>query len=93
MSSQKPRCLAAIFGIRPKAQTVFPYKTYPNFFSNAGTSFFHLLRRMTGENAVFPHIALRDLVAIAGINKTDYYKYYDQIDKKQMDFFLLMPRH
>jgi hypothetical protein len=90
MSSQKPGCLAAIFGIKSKAQTLFPYKARPYFFSNAEASFFHLLRQMAGENIlVFPHVALRDLVAITGIDKADYYKYYNQIDRKQIDFLLV----
>jgi very-short-patch-repair endonuclease len=90
MSSQKPGCLAALFGIRAKPQSVFPYKAKPYFFSNAEASFYHLLLQMTGENIiVFPHVALRDLVTITGINKSDYYKYYNQIDRKQIDFLLV----
>ncbi len=90
MSSQKPGCLAALFGIRPKPPTIFPYKARPYFFSNAEASFFHLLRQMTGENAlVFPHVSLRDLVTITGIDKADYYRYYNQIDRKQVDYLLV----
>lgn len=90
MSSQKPGCLAALFGIRQKQQTIFPYKAKQYFFSNAEASFFHLLRQIAGENAlVFPHVALRDLVGITGIEKADFYKYYNQIDRKQLDFLLV----
>lgn len=90
MSTQKPGCLAAIFGIRSKQETIFPYKARPYFFSSAEASFFHLLRQMVGENAlVFPHVALRDLVMISGINKRNYYRYYNQIDRKQIDFLLV----
>lgn len=90
MLSKKPGCLAVLFGIRAKPQAIFPFKAKPYFFSNAEASFYHLLRQMVGESAlVFPHVALRDLVTITGINKSDYYKYYNQIDRKQIDFLLV----
>ena len=90
MSSKRPGCLAAIFGIRAKPQTTFPYKAKQYFFSNAEASFFHLLRQMSGDSVlVFPHVALRDLIMISGINKNEYYKYYNQIDRKQVDFLIV----
>lgn len=92
MTSQNPGCLAAIFGIGQKQQQVqpqFPYKAKQYFFSNAEASFYHVLKQITGENVIiFPHVALRDLVFITGIEKRNYYKFFNQIDRKQVDFLL-----
>jgi hypothetical protein len=93
MSSQKPGCLAALFGLVSKqqeqTQEQFPYKAKQFFFSNAEASFYHFLKKMTGENVtIFPHVALRDLVSIFGVDKTEYYKFSNKIDRKQVDFVL-----
>jgi hypothetical protein len=115
MSSQKPGCLAAIFGIRPKthsqqrvsvgsptkADIPVPAKeeapANPRYTSkgilltNAEATFFHLLRSMTKDYLViFPHVALRDLVTV--IDQSEYYTYYNKIDRKQVDFVLCDPK-
>ena len=92
MSTQNPGCLAAIFGIgrKQQSQVQYPYKARQFFFSNAEASFYHFLKQMTGENIIiFPHVALRDLVSISGIDKSSYYKYFNTIASKQVDFLLV----
>ena len=93
MSSKKPGCLAALFGLFSKKQTQvqehFPYKAKQVFLSNAEASFYHLLKKMTGEAMIiFPHIALRDLVSVSGVDKAEYYSFYNRMDRKQVDFVL-----
>ena len=95
MSSQNPGCLTAIFGIgrKKQSQVQFPYKAKQYFFSNAEASFYHFLKKMLEENMIiFPHVALRDLVSISGIEKSSFYKFYNQIDRKQVDFLLVDPK-
>lgn len=92
MPSQNPGCLATLFGLGRKKQSEvqFPYKAKQYFFSDAEASFYHFLKQIVGENViVFPHIALRDLVSISGVDKTSYYKFFNQIDRKQVDFLLV----
>ncbi|MBC7876702.1 MAG: DUF2726 domain-containing protein [Anaerolineales bacterium] len=92
MSSQSSGCLGFLFGFgrKQKNQLQFPYKAKQYFFTNAEASFFHFLKQMIGEGVIiFPHVALRDLVSISGVEKTNYYKYYNQIDRKQVDFLLV----
>jgi very-short-patch-repair endonuclease len=99
MSSQKPGCLAALFGFGRKqnetekfyedeAEERFPYKAKPYFFSNAEASFYHFLRQMAGADVIiFPHVSLRDLVSVT--ESQEYYKYNNKIDRKQVDFLLV----
>jgi len=93
MSSQKPGCLAALFGIGRKQDEeivgdFFPYKAKPYFFSNAEASFYQFLKQMVGDNVlIFPHVVLRDLVDVTELK--EYYKYYNQIDRKQVDYVLV----
>jgi hypothetical protein len=92
MSSQNPGCLGFLLGLGRKQQvsTQFPYKAKEYFFSNAEASFYHFLRQMTGESVIiFPHVALRDLISVAGVEKSSFYKFYNQIDRKQVDFLLV----
>jgi hypothetical protein len=97
MSTQKPGCLAALFGIGRKQEYQekeiegrFPYKEKPSILSDAEASFYHFLKQMVGEKVgVFPHVALRDLVSVSGVGKSDFYKYYNQIDRKQVDFLFV----
>jgi very-short-patch-repair endonuclease len=92
MSSQNPGCLAFLFGVGRKQQghDQFPYQAKQYFFSNAEASFYHFLNNMVGENhIIFPHVALRDLIAVTGVAKSSYYQYYNKIDRKQVDFLLV----
>lgn len=93
MSSKKPGCLAALFGLFSNKQTQmqeqYPYKAKQVFLSNAEASFYHLLKKMTGETMViFPHIILDDLVSVFGVDKTEYSKFSNKIVRKQVDFVL-----
>jgi hypothetical protein len=93
MSSKKPGCLAALFGLvikqQEQTQEQFPYKAKQIFLSNAEASFYHLLKKMTGETMViFPHIVLSDLVSFSGVDRTEYYRFSNRIDRKQVDFVL-----
>ena len=92
MSSQNPGCLATLlgFGNRQQTKKIFPYKAKQYFLSNAEASFHHFLKQLTGENiTIFPHAALRDLVTVTGVDKKSYYKFFNQIDRKQIDFLLV----
>lgn len=92
MSSQNPGCLGFLFGFRrkEKGQTQFPYVAKSYFFSNAEASFYHFLKQMLNDSAIiFPHVVLRDLVSVSGIEKSSFYKYHNQIDRKQVDFLLV----
>jgi len=102
MSSQKQGCLAGLFGFgrnkntqsyyeyEEESEDEFPYEAKSYFFTNAEASFYHFLRQMGGENvSIFPHVALRDLVSVSGVEKADFYKYYNQIDRKQVDFLFV----
>ncbi|MCQ3937409.1 MAG: topoisomerase [Chloroflexi bacterium] len=60
--------------------------------TNAEASFFHVLRGMTKDHLViFPHVALRDLVSIV-VDQSQYFAYYNKIDRKQVDFVLCDPK-
>jgi hypothetical protein len=92
MSTQNPGCLAAIFGLgrKQQGQLQFPYKANPYFLSNAEASFYHFIKQMVGENVnIFPHVALRDLVSVSGVGKSEFQKFHNKIDRKQMDFLLV----
>ena len=93
MSSQNPGCLAALFGIVRISQSrvqQYPYMAKQFFFSNAEASFYHFLKRLLQENPlIFPHVTLRDLVSVSGVPKSEFYKYHNQIDRKQVDFLLV----
>lgn len=92
MSTQNPGCLSAIFGLgrKQQVQPQFPFIPKQYFLSNSEASFYHFLKQMVGENVgIFPHVALRDLVSVSGVGKSDFYKYYNQIDRKQVDFLLV----
>ncbi|MBV6452623.1 MAG: hypothetical protein MHPDNHAH_03382 [Anaerolineales bacterium] len=53
--------------------------------------FFQLLRKMTKDYLViFPHVALRDLVSVIS-DQSEYFTYYNKIDRKQVDFVLCDP--
>lgn len=53
--------------------------------------FFHLLRKMTKDYLViFPHVALRDLISVV-VDQSEYFTYYNKIDRKQVDFVLCDP--
>jgi len=59
--------------------------------TNAEASFYHMLRGMTKDYLViFPHVALRDLITV--IDQSEYYTYYNKIDRKQVDFVLCDPK-
>jgi hypothetical protein len=120
MSSKNPGCLAAIFGIRPRAvtqkstaqirqtpvsivntneppvakpesQSHAIYASKGILLTNAEASFFRVLQGMMKDHLViFPHVALRDLVTV--IDQTNYYTYYNRIDRKQVDFVLCDPK-
>jgi hypothetical protein len=86
--TEKPGCLGALFGMRPKPQQDFPYEAKSFFFSNAEASFYHTLKHTLGEQMIiFPHVALRDLVRVT--DKRNYHKYFNQIDRKQIDYLLV----
>ena len=73
------------------SSTPSPYASKGILLSNAETSFFHVLRSMTKDYlAIFPHVALRDLVTV--IDQTNYYTHYNKIDRKQVDFVLCNPK-
>lgn len=91
MSSQRPGCLAGLFGWgrSKQPQEQFPFRARPFFLSKAEASFYHTLKHLAGANIViFPHVALRDLVSVTGVEKADYYRFFNQIDRKQVDFLL-----
>lgn len=59
--------------------------------TNTEAPFFHLLRKMTKDYLViFPHVALRDLVSVVA-DQSEYFTYYNKIDRKQVDFVLCDP--
>ncbi|MEW6402561.1 MAG: DUF2726 domain-containing protein [Chloroflexota bacterium] len=111
MSSNKPGCLGAIFGIKPRPVGKGPaqsrsasvpvsagqvtaaaprYASKGILLTNAEASFYHVLRNMTRDYLViFPHVALRDLVTV--IDQSEYFAYYNKIDRKQVDFVLCDP--
>ena len=91
MRLQDPGCLAALFGLGRRRETPnrYPYRARPYFFTDAEASFYQFLKQMVGENGVvFPHVALRDLVSVRGVEQTHYYRYFHQIDKRQIDFLI-----
>lgn len=120
MDSQKPGCLAFIFGKRPRKlrQTKSTFepvqiapmvetevtvsspkdiKEFPRYASrgilltNTEVPFFHVLRKMAKDHLViFPHVALRDLVSVV-VDQSEYFAYYNKIDRKQVDFVLCEP--
>jgi hypothetical protein len=59
--------------------------------TNTEVPFFHVLRNMTKDYLViFPHVALRDLVSVV-VDQSEYFTYYNKIDRKQVDFVLCDP--
>ncbi len=60
--------------------------------TNAEVPFFHVLRNMTKDFLVImPHVALRDLVSVV-VDQSEYFTYYNKIDRKQVDFVLCDPK-
>lgn len=93
-ATQKPAISAALDEAVPINEEIAikrPYHARGFLLTKAEAIFYHVLRDMTkGHLVIFPHIALRDLVTI--VDRSDYFTYYNKIDRKQMDFVLCDPR-
>jgi len=92
-ATQKPAISAAVDEAVPINEEIAlkrPYHARGFLLTKAEAIFYHLLRDMVkGHLVIFPHIALRDLVTI--VDRSDYFTYYNKIDRKQMDFVLCDP--
>lgn len=74
-----------------KASLPVRYASRGILLTNTEVPFFHLLRKMTKDYLViFPHVALRDLVSVV-VDQSEYFTYYNKIDRKQVDFVLCDP--
>lgn len=75
----------------PDESAATHYASKGILLSNAEVAFFHVLRSMMKEYLlIFPHVALRDLVTV--VDQTEYYAYFNKIDRKQVDFVLCDPK-
>ena len=92
-ATQKPAISAAVDEAVPINEEIAlkrPYHARGFLLTKAEAIFYHLLRDMVkGHLVIFPHVALRDLVTI--VDRSDYFTYYNKIDRKQMDFVLCDP--
>lgn len=94
MTSEKPGCLAAIFGVRPTRQvgntSVSPYRLSSQFFTPAEASFYRVLKQMMGEHLlIFPKVALKEFLFVT--DKQNYQSHYNRIDRKHVDFLVCDP--
>ncbi len=94
MTSEKPGCLAAIFGVRPAKQvgntSVSPYRLSSQFFTPAEASFYRVLKQMMGEHLlIFPKVALKEFLFVT--DKQNYQSHYNRIDRKHVDFLVCDP--
>ncbi len=92
-ATQKPAISAPLDEAVPINEEIAlkrPYHARGFLLTKAEAIFYHLLRDMVkGHLVIFPHVALRDLVTI--VDRSDYFTYYNKIDRKQMDFVLCDP--
>jgi very-short-patch-repair endonuclease len=78
--------------VAKKKASVPKFSSKGILLTNAEVSFFHVLRNMTKDQLViFPHVALRDLVSIV-VDQSEYFTYFNKIDRKQVDFVLCDPK-
>lgn len=94
----KKRIVPASLPVSEEPKSIEQIKSIPryaskgNLLTNAEISFFHVLRSMTKDYLViFPHVALRDLVSVV-VDQSEYYTYFNKIDRKQVDFVLCDPK-
>lgn len=89
-ATQKPAVSVPVHEAAPTNKEITvkrPYHARGFLLTKAEAIFYHLLRDMVkGHLVIFPHVALRDLVTI--VDRSDYFTYYNKIDRKQMDFVL-----
>ena len=97
MSTEKPGCLATIFGIKPKASqqnfAALPYYLSNQFLSPAEANFYRILKQMVGNHLlIFPKVSLKEFVSVSGqIDRSQYQSYYNKIDRRHVDFLLCDP--
>jgi hypothetical protein len=100
-TTQKNGCsgiLLNLFGIKPatseikiKIKEQLPYQLKDNFLSPAESSFYHVLKKMTGDHLeIFPQVPLASILFVT--NKEDYYTYYNKIDRKRIDYLICEPK-
>lgn len=106
MQTPKPRCLAAVLdssGLGPMRSRQIshlsrppdeaeelPYLLRDDFFSDAETSFFHLLEyALADKYAIFPKVSLSEIFFVSRpyINLS----HYNKINRKHVDFLLCEP--
>jgi hypothetical protein len=90
--SKNPGCLGAflrLFGINvnPEKSEELPYRLRDDFLSQAELSFYHVLRTVTGDNAVIcSKVNLADIFFVVKPNENLAYR--NKIDRKHVDFLL-----
>jgi Protein of unknown function (DUF2726) len=95
MSTEKPGCLSALLGIKPKrtpsspkAQpNLFPYRLATQFFSPAEASFYRILQEVIDDDLlIFPKTSLKEFISIA--DQGNYQTHLNKIDRKHVDFLI-----
>ena len=99
MSTEKPGCLSALFGIKSKdtrptvkAQpSIFPYRLTDHFFSPAEANFYRFLLEAIDNNLIiFPKTSLKEFISIA--DQTNFQAHLNKIDRKHVDFLICDPK-
>ena len=93
MSTEKPGCLATIFGIKLKDSrqtSALPYRLKSDFFSPAEANFYRVLKQVIGEHLlIFPKVGLGEFIFIT--DQENLQSYRNKIDRKHVDFLLCKP--
>ncbi len=73
---------------KAKGKSKYPYSKKDYLLSKAETSFFRVLEQAIGNKYyIFPQVHLSDLVYVKS-SRGEYYKYFNKIDRKSVDFVL-----
>lgn len=96
MTAEKPGCLAALFGVRPKESVqeapaiVLPYRLTSQFFSPAEANFYRVLKQLVSEYLlIFPKVSLKEFLSVT--DQKNFQSHYNKIDRKHVDFLLCNP--
>jgi hypothetical protein len=94
-SKERTGCSGALLkflGIKPARRESsnlkeFPYRLKDNLLSPAESSFYHVLKQMTGNYLViFPQISLASVLFVT--DKSEHQTYLNKIDRKRLDYLL-----
>ena len=96
MKTQNPGCLTALLNLFQKKKEIedlenLPYRKRDDFLSDAETSFFHVLKSITGNHLViFSKISFSDIFFV--VNRKENMAYYNKISQKHVDFLICNPK-